>query len=43
MANVTRNTAGKVLRNLEAAGLVSLSYRLIRIVDADRLRARIAS
>jgi primosomal protein N' len=31
------------LRDLEAAGLVSLSYRLIRIVDADRLRARIAS
>jgi CRP-like cAMP-binding protein len=43
MANLSRNSAGKVLRDLEAAGLVSLSYRRVRIIDADTLRARLAS
>jgi CRP/FNR family cyclic AMP-dependent transcriptional regulator len=38
MANVARTTAGAILRKLEAKGLLSLSYRCIRILTPDALR-----
>jgi CRP-like cAMP-binding protein len=38
MANLSRNAAGAVLRDLEARGLIDRSYRKIRIVDPSRLR-----
>jgi CRP-like cAMP-binding protein len=39
LANVSRATAGKVLRRLETKGLVESSYRRIRILAPDMLRA----
>jgi CRP/FNR family cyclic AMP-dependent transcriptional regulator len=39
LANVARTTAGAILRELEQAGHIDLSYRLIRIVSPDALRA----
>ena len=39
LANVSRATAGKVLRKLEVKGLVESSYRRIRILAPDTLRA----
>lgn len=41
MANVARNTAGIILRTLAQGGFIDMSYRRIRIVDPDRLRARL--
>jgi CRP/FNR family cyclic AMP-dependent transcriptional regulator len=38
MTNVARTTAGRVLRALEAAGHVEVSYRRVRIVAPDALR-----
>ncbi len=38
LANVSRATAGKVLRNLETKGLIESSYRRIRILTPDLLR-----
>jgi CRP-like cAMP-binding protein len=42
MANVARTTAGAILRDLEAAGSVDLSYRTIRVVNPAALRAMLA-
>jgi CRP/FNR family cyclic AMP-dependent transcriptional regulator len=39
MANVARTTAGAILRKLEADGHLALSYRRIRILEPDELRA----
>ncbi len=39
LANVTRTTAGSVIRKLEAEGLIDKSYRRIRILAPDTLRA----
>jgi CRP/FNR family cyclic AMP-dependent transcriptional regulator len=39
MANVSRSTANAVLRRLESAGHVKQSYRQIRIVSPDIMRA----
>jgi CRP-like cAMP-binding protein len=39
LANVARTTAGKVLGMLEAKGLVEQSYRRVRILAPDALRA----
>jgi CRP/FNR family transcriptional regulator, cyclic AMP receptor protein len=39
MANVARTTAGSILRKLEADGHVALSYRRIRILAPNLLRA----
>jgi CRP/FNR family transcriptional regulator, cyclic AMP receptor protein len=39
MANVARTTAGAILRKLEADGHLALSYRRIRILAPDTLRA----
>ncbi|MGC2204256.1 MAG: helix-turn-helix domain-containing protein [Stellaceae bacterium] len=39
MSNVARTTAGAVLRKLEAMGLLEQSYRRIRILAPDALRA----
>jgi CRP-like cAMP-binding protein len=39
LANVARTTAGKVLGMLEAKGLVEQSYRRVRILAPDTLRA----
>jgi CRP/FNR family transcriptional regulator, cyclic AMP receptor protein len=39
MANVARTTAGAILRKLETDGHVALSYRRIRILAPDALRA----
>ena len=39
MANVARTTAGSILRKLEADGHLALSYRRIRILAPDALRA----
>jgi CRP/FNR family cyclic AMP-dependent transcriptional regulator len=39
MANVARTTAGAILRKLEADGHVALSYRRIRILAPEALRA----
>jgi len=39
MANIIRTTAGAILRKLEKAGHIKLSYRRIRILDPDALRA----
>ncbi len=39
LANVARATAGAVLRKLEAKGLIEKSYRQIRILAPDALRA----
>jgi CRP-like cAMP-binding protein len=39
MLNVSRQTANQLLKELEAMGLVKLSYGEIEIVDADALRA----
>ena len=36
---MTRNTFGSYLSRLEQLGLIDVSYRSIRIVDADKLRA----
>jgi len=39
MTNLARTTAGKVLRALEASGCLQASYRRIRILSPDALRA----
>ena len=39
MTNLARTTAGTVLRTLEASGHVKVSYRRVRIVAPDALRA----
>jgi CRP/FNR family transcriptional regulator, cyclic AMP receptor protein len=39
MANVARTTAGTILRKLEADGHLALSYRCIRILAPDAIRA----
>ena len=39
MTDLARNSAGAVLRNLEAAGYVKVSYRRVRILAPDALRA----
>ena len=39
MTNVARTTAGTVLRTLEAAGHIEVSYRKVRILKPDALRA----
>jgi CRP/FNR family transcriptional regulator, cyclic AMP receptor protein len=41
MANVARTTAGTILRKLEADGHIGLSYRRIRILAPDALRAMV--
>jgi CRP-like cAMP-binding protein len=41
MANLARTTAGQILLKLEAAGLVDVSYRRVRILAPDKLRAMI--
>jgi CRP/FNR family cyclic AMP-dependent transcriptional regulator len=42
MANVTRNTAGAILRRLADRGQLALHYRKIGIVEPDALRALLA-
>ena len=39
MTNLARTTAGAVLRNLEASGCLEVSYRRVRILAPDALRA----
>ena len=39
MTNLARTTAGAVLRKLEASGHVRVSYRRVRILAPDALRA----
>ncbi len=39
MTNVARTTAGTVLRTLEAAGHIKVSYRRVQILAPDALRA----
>ena len=39
LTNLARTTAGKVLRRLEAAGRLEVSYRRVRILEPDALRA----
>jgi CRP/FNR family transcriptional regulator, cyclic AMP receptor protein len=39
MTNLARTTAGTVLRKLEAAGHIDVSYRRVRILAPDALRA----
>ncbi len=39
MTNIARTTAGTVLRTLEAAGHIEVSYRKVRILKPDALRA----
>jgi len=39
IANVARTTAGKILRDLQQAGHIELSYRRIRLLEPDALRA----
>lgn len=39
MTNLARTTSGTVLRTLEAAGQVKVSYRRVRILAPDALRA----
>jgi CRP/FNR family transcriptional regulator, cyclic AMP receptor protein len=41
MANVARTTAGAILRELEADGLLALSYRRISILAPDMLRKKL--
>jgi CRP/FNR family cyclic AMP-dependent transcriptional regulator len=38
MANLSRNAVGTVLRGLEARGVISLEYRIVKILDAEALR-----
>jgi CRP-like cAMP-binding protein len=40
---MSRNTFGSYLSRLEQLGLIDVSYRSIRIVDADKLRALLSS
>ena len=42
MANMARTTVNAVLRALEAAGCLEVSYRRLRILAPDRLRAMLA-
>jgi CRP/FNR family transcriptional regulator, cyclic AMP receptor protein len=39
MTNLARTTAGTVLRKFEASGYLEVSYRRVRILDPDALRA----
>ncbi len=39
LTNLARTTAGTVLRTFEAAGHLDVSYRRIRILSPDALRA----
>ena len=39
MTNLARTTAGTVLRTLAAAGRIDVSYRKVRILKPDALRA----
>ena len=39
IANMARTTAGPILRRLERDGLLDLSYRRIRVLAPDALRA----
>jgi CRP/FNR family transcriptional regulator, cyclic AMP receptor protein len=43
MANVARTTVGTILRDLARAGHLEMSYRRIRILSPDTLRAMITS
>jgi CRP-like cAMP-binding protein len=38
MSNLSRNAAAAVLRSLEARGVISLEYKVIKILDAQALR-----
>jgi CRP/FNR family cyclic AMP-dependent transcriptional regulator len=42
MANMARTTANAVLKKLELAGHLEISYRSVRILDPERLRAMLA-
>lgn len=42
MSNVARTTAGVVLRDLELAGFVELSYRRVRVLSPDALRSMLS-
>ena len=42
MANLSRSTVGGILRSLEKAGLLEVRYRLIRLLDPERLAQFIA-
>ena len=42
MANLSRSTVGGILRSLEKAGLLDVRYRLIRLLDPERLAQLIA-
>ena len=43
MANMSRNKAGEVLRNLEERGLITLGYRTVTVRDGAALRAMVDS
>ena len=42
MTNLARTTVNGILNQLQESGVVDLSYRRIRIIDAEKLRAMIA-
>jgi DNA-binding transcriptional regulator LsrR (DeoR family) len=41
-ANMSRNAASRLLVQLKLEGLVALHYRHLSVLDADRLRAKLA-
>lgn len=43
MANLSRQTAGHLLRDLEAKGLIALGYRSVTVLSPQALRTRVAS
>ena len=43
MANLSRNAVGTVLRDLEARGVISLDYRMVKILDPKGLRSEAQS
>lgn len=43
MANLSRSSTGRLLQALEAAGVIGIAYRQIRVIDRDGLRARTGS
>lgn len=40
MANLSRSSTGRILQQLEAAGIIDTAYRQIRVIDPAGLRAR---
>ncbi|MBN8999985.1 MAG: Crp/Fnr family transcriptional regulator, partial [Rhizobiales bacterium] len=40
MANLSRSSAGRILDAFEARGLISRSYRMVRVLDPDGLKRR---